>query len=142
MSKSRSFCFTLNNYLPEDDILFKELEGVKYLIYGREVGQSGIPHLQGYVVFNSPRSFNAVKKICGRCHWEVAKGDSESNRGYCSKDNDYVEVGLIPMSQKRKGEANAERWSEAKKAAIEGRLEDVPDDTFTHIFKEKSFLFL
>jgi len=115
--------------------LFKELEGVKYLIYGREVGELGTPHLQGYIVFNSPRSFNAVKNICVRCHWEVAKGDSESNREYCSKENDYVEVGLMPMSQKRKGEANAERWSEAKKAAIEGRLEDVPDDIFVQYYR-------
>lgn len=134
-NKSRNYCFTLNNYLPEDENLFKELEGVKYMVYGREVGECGTPHLQGYIVFDWQKTFSAVKKIHSRCHWEVAKGDADSNREYCTKDNDYVEVGLIPMSQKRKGEANAERWSEAKKAAIEGRIEDVPDDIFIQYYR-------
>jgi len=48
--RSKSFCFTLNNYTEEEDVEFeaKLNELAAYWIIGREEGESGTPHLQGY----------------------------------------------------------------------------------------------
>lgn len=134
MSKSRAYCFTLNNFGSEDETMFQALD-VTYMIYGREIGESGTPHLQGYVYFPCQRHFNAVKKIHPKAHWEIAKGNHDQNRDYCGKQGDFVETGLLPMTQKRKGEANTERWEQAKKSAIEGRLDDIPADIFVQYYR-------
>ena len=34
----------------------------KYQIIGKEIGEKGTPHLQGFIAFKSARSFNAVRK--------------------------------------------------------------------------------
>ena len=74
LSRAKGWCFTLNNY-NDDDI--KRIDGIecKYIIYGKEKGLLGTPHLQGYVFFRSVVSFVVV---CGRlgerCHIEKAKG--------------------------------------------------------------------
>lgn len=128
-NKSRAFCFTVNNYTDACQTTFKELE-CTYMVYGREIGESGTPHLQGYVYFPNPRSISGVKNIHKKAHWEIAKGNHEQNRTYCTKQGDYVETGLIPMSQKRKGECNIERWDLARKAAEEGRFADIPSDIY------------
>jgi len=134
LPRSRSYCLTLNNYSDEE---YQNLISTpcNYLVLGKERGIEGTPHLQGYICFTSPRSFNAVKAIHRRAHWEIAKGDAESNREYCSKENDYIEVGLPPISKKRIGESEAERWRDAKRCAIEGNLEDVPDDIFVRYYR-------
>lgn len=126
--KVRSWCFTLNNYAEEDVNVFRELE-CKYLICGREVcPTTGTRHLQGYIYFKNPRSFNGVREICDRAHWQKAKGNSEQNREYCTKEGDYFESGIIPMTQKRKGEVEQERWKDAWKKAKEGDLENIDSD--------------
>jgi len=91
ISASKHWCFTFNNY-SEDD--FKEMVEIikkfdmKYII-GREIGESGTPHLQGYLsakkVFR-PSELKFNKKI----HWEKRKGAEKDNLKYCSKDGDFV----------------------------------------------------
>lgn len=126
--KSRSWCFTLNNYIPEDENVFRELE-CKYLICGREISPTtGTKHLQGYVYFKNPRSLQGVREIHPEAHWEKAKGNAEQNREYCTKEGDYFETGLIPMSQKRKGEVEQERWDNAWKKAKSGDIEGIDSD--------------
>jgi len=128
MSMSKNWCFTVNNYSDADEVLFKELP-CAYMVYGREVGESGTPHLQGFVVLNSNSRLSGVKKIHAGAHWEVAKGSSEQNRVYCTKQGDYIETGICP-SNKRKGEAEIERWDLARAAAKEGRFDDIPSDIY------------
>ena len=138
MSKAYDYRFTLNNYTDVEEQQLKELEGVKYMCFRHETcPTTGTPHLQGYVYFNSRRHFNALKKINARISWRTCDASAEDNRDYCLKEYsaNYFETGILPMSQKRKGEANAERWSSAKKAAIEGRLQDVPDDIFIQYYR-------
>jgi len=94
------WCFTVNNYTFEP-VLHSTMD---YLVYGRERGESGTPHLQGYVRFKTPKSIVSVKNmIDARAHLEKAKGDEKSNREYCTKDKDFVEFGKFDEKAGRQG---------------------------------------
>lgn len=135
MAVSRNWCFTVNNYKEEDQVLFKECSSCRYMVYGRETGEEGTPHLQGYIVWEGKKSLKQMKQFHGTAHWEIAKGDSEQNRVYCTKQGDYVEVGIQPLTQKRKGEVESERWDTAKKAAIAGDLDAIPSDMLVRYYR-------
>lgn len=96
----RNFCFTLNNYSP-DDIAAVESLPFKYLIYGKEVGESGTPHLQGYCELAAKKTLSAIKKIIPRAHIESRRGTSQEAADYCKKDNDFVEHGVCSNPGKR-----------------------------------------
>lgn len=112
--RSRAWCFTLNNPLDEEEKSLKELE-CRYMIFGREVGEEGTPHLQGYVYFKSLKSLKQVKKCMPRAHLEVAKGNPDQNIEYCSKDGDVFERGDKPIGGKRKSASVKERMERNKK---------------------------
>ena len=107
MSKSRSWCFTINNYSEQfalhmfENIRNGKVEGIKYIIVGKEVGESGTPHLQGFVMFENPRGLKGIKreKYFDRAHLEIAKGTPKQASEYCKKDNDFVEYGEVPKGQ-------------------------------------------
>lgn len=101
MSRSRHFCFTLNNYSADAECKLKALD-CRYLIYGKETGESGTAHLQGYVSFVKALRFNLVKKLLpAGCHIEAAKGSAQQNTDYCSKDNDVFTKGIMPAAGAR-----------------------------------------
>lgn len=82
--------FTLNNYSNEEyNNLLGHLDRDKYII-GKEVGEGGTPHLQGYIEFHNRPRFDNIKKWNSRIHWERAKGSRDENIKYCSKDNNYI----------------------------------------------------
>lgn len=115
--------FTLNNYTPEEVITCDTI-ACKYIVYGKEVGESGTPHLQGLVVWNNAKTFSAAKKaISSRIHLEVMKGTHEQAREYCIKDGNFIERGTLPASPKEKGrlggDAAQERWKQLRTEARE-----------------------
>lgn len=85
ITQSKYWCFTWNNY-PENWL--EQMEQVKCLwIVGKEVGESGTPHLQGYLELQTKArwsEFGLPKTI----HWEKRKGTREDNIRYCAKDGD------------------------------------------------------
>jgi hypothetical protein len=89
----KNWCFTLNNYCSEDEQVFRDIPSV-YLVYGREVGDEGTPHLQGYIQLTKPIRLTGLKKLHPKAHWEPAKGDQPQNLTYCSKQGDYEEHGI------------------------------------------------
>lgn len=131
MSKFRAFCFTLNNYKPDDEDYLSKLE-CKYIVYGHEVAPTtGTPHLQGYVSFKSPISELSARKKLPGCHVLVAKGSPAENFTYTTKEGrDIVERGVRPMSQEEKGDANSDRWKRAREQAMSGDLSSIDDELF------------
>jgi len=103
MSKTRAFCFTINNYEIEDIICVEALQyQAQFLVVGKEVGEQGTPHLQGYVYFNSQRHWGAVKKMLPKAHIEVAKASPTKNKEYCTKGGDILILyGVCPLQGKR-----------------------------------------
>lgn len=94
--RARRWCFTLNNYTEEECDTISKVK-CEYLIYGFETGENETPHLQGYIVFKNPKSFNALKKIIPRAHLEKAVGTNRENYMYCSKqDKNPFEKGTLP----------------------------------------------
>jgi len=92
----------MNNYTTEDEKLLNELgsaESVRYLVYGREVGASGTPHLQGYVEWKNARGL--PKEVLQKAHWEPRRGTPEQAATYCKKDGVFVEFGEVPKQGKR-----------------------------------------
>lgn len=71
-----------------------------YLVFGREVGSNGTPHLQGYVSFSKRRSLSYVRKKFGkRCHCEIARGSPQQASDYCKKEGDFEEFGTLPRGR-------------------------------------------
>ncbi len=101
-NRNRGYVFTWNNP-PEDvfEVLKEALEttGPKCnYIAGREVGSAGTPHIQGYIRFEHQVAWKSVTQMLPLCHIEKAKGTTEQNLKYCSKDGSYVST--FPPSKK------------------------------------------
>lgn len=100
MSQVRNACFTLNNWTPGEYQTIEKLD-VKYMVVGKEIGENGTPHLQGYVEFKTAKRFTTLKKLNARIHWEARKGTAEQAAEYCKKDGDFIEIGEISKQGKR-----------------------------------------
>jgi len=128
MSKrSKHWCFTWNNY-EEQDWDGITLVDCVYVVCGREVApETGMGHLQGYIVMHSLKSLAQMKKVYSdTVHWEAAKGNASQNFAYCSKDGNFIEHGVRPDDPGRKGgKMEKERWDTARAQAMAG--EEVQD---------------
>lgn len=131
VSPSIYWCFTLNNWTPEeftDLITFckKYSYGSESYVIGEELGELKTPHLQGFIRFETkqrPLEVNKNKRI----HWEKCKGSPEDNVKYCIKEgkytcgrnysNIYRPIKLVP-------EASFHKW---QKFLLE-KLMQPPDD--------------
>lgn len=133
------FCFTLNNYTSEDEQrIWEAITPLsKYAVIGREVGEGGTPHLQGYVSFSRRRTFRFVSDLLGsRCHIEVARGTQRQNQRYCTKGGEFREHGAINEgrnNERRKELANS--FAESIRGGNQGLVEfarEEPDTWFFH----------
>jgi len=127
MQRSKHWVFTLNNWTEDEYEAVTKTDCV-YLVVGKEVGETGTKHLQGYIVMPSLKSLAQMKKVIGdRAHLERAKGTASQNFVYCSKDSDFMETGLRPADPGRSGgECQKERWRIARMEAEAG-LEQTDD---------------
>lgn len=99
-----AWIFVLNNYT---DV---EVEAIKtfvsfscsYGCFGKEVGENGTPHLQGYFKLRKRDRLSHLKNtVSSRAHFESARGGPWSNRVYCSKDGDFWEYGTTPTPPRK-----------------------------------------
>jgi len=97
----RNFCFTLNNYDSDSLVALKSSDKLSYLIVGKEVGESGTPHLQGYCELKGQLIFKNVKKLLPTAHIEKRFGSAEQASKYCKKDGEFEEIGEISQQGAR-----------------------------------------
>jgi len=95
--------FTLNNYTEQEYAALKTLTP-KWMIIGKEVGETGTPHLQGAMVLGKQVAFSTIKRWpgMGRAHVEPMRGTPSDSKTYCSKeDGNPYEYGSLPEPGKR-----------------------------------------
>jgi len=146
MSRMRNYSFTFNNYTLAGEHCLQALKH-KYLVYGKEVGASGTPHLQGMIGFADAKTLSAAIKLLPGCHVEAAI-DAAKLAQYCKKgkqsseefkklgidgpdygkDADVYEDGVAPISNKAKGVKEKVRYKRAWDLAIVGDLESIDED--------------
>jgi len=109
--------FTINNPSAEDHERLLRIggdldrSGVSYLVYGREVGESGTPHLQGYCIFASRRRLAGVRSaISERGHFEISRGTPLQASDYCKKGGDFTEHGTLPTKKRAAGVPEFCEW--------------------------------
>ena len=106
--QSKDWCFTINNY---DDSDIAALEDavtngtIIYVIIGKEVAESGTPHLQGFLHLPRKKAMGGVKRISTglrRSHLERRRGTVDEAVEYCKKEGDFVEYGVKPSAGGRR----------------------------------------
>lgn len=122
------WCFTVNNWTEEEYGLIEATcrSSAKYLIIGKEVGEGGTPHLQGFVNFKKKIRLGGLKRLPGftRAHVEIAKGTDLENQKYCRKGGVYLEIGC--PSRRGKSSALAEAIQDLKESG--GNLRKVAEE--------------
>ena len=93
ISPAKRWCFTLNNYteLEIGSMVPIIKDKCCKAIISKEIGESGTPHLQGFIKFKTkarPIGVFGNPNI----HFEKCKGSDEDNYNYCSKDGDIILV--------------------------------------------------
>lgn len=112
--QSTRVCYTLNNYTNEEYqalVDYSEVPNCIYHVIGKEVGEQGTPHLQGFVIFHRKVSFTWLRReFNARAHYEWARGPSAAAAEYCKKDGDFVEHGYPPRQGGRSDIEIAQGW--------------------------------
>lgn len=116
--KAKNWSFTLNNFTQADlDRLNTQQDGIEYLIFGKETGASGTPHLQGTVCFLSRKRLSQVKDLIGQAHCSITRFISQSIE-YCKKDGDFTEIGVPPPIKKGGKRSDLEDFKASVKEGV------------------------
>lgn len=108
-----------------------------YMVWQREVcPRTGTEHIQGYVRFNKRRYMKFVKEAFlnrGNAHVELAHGNEEQNKVYCSKEAtrkpDTVPVEL--------GEYDAKAGTQGRRSDLEEIAEKIKSNVSTRQIAEE-----
>jgi len=103
-----SACITWNNYT-EDNVktwesLVETVPFVVYVCYTREVGESGTPHLQGFIKTSKTVTTSWLCKLCpGIWATKTLATNVDKAIGYCHKKGEPEEIPLIEFGVRPKG---------------------------------------
>ncbi len=114
--RSKNWALTINNWTDADKqrLLGLHPDVASYVVVGIETGESGTPHIQGFVSFKTVTRFNAAKALIGQtAHIEVARQPKNAAE-YCKKDGIFEERGAMATTQGQRGDL------EDFKAAVKG----------------------
>lgn len=128
----RDYCYTINHYGPGERDRLPDIP-CKYHVFAEEIGETGTPHIQGYICFEHAKTMSAVSKILPRAHLEFRRGTHKEASDYCKKTGDFKEIGTLPMTQTEKGATNKFRFARACELAISRDLLTLMDES-PHIF--------
>ena len=96
LARFTNWVFTINNFTEEEVQGVKDLEEderIKTLICGRETGEQGTPHLQGFFGLHSRQyRTNVIRMfpVFTRAYLAGAKGSLRDNYIYCTKQHDVI----------------------------------------------------
>jgi len=110
------WCFTWNNYTDESINVINAFFSAKctYGIFGKEVGETGTPHLQGFFVLRRASRFTGIARHLPGVHLEKTRATTQEALDYCKKDGDYVEYGHPPVNQGQRSDLQAALdWGES-----------------------------
>ena len=100
MSRSRSFCFTVNNYEVATETqmgdcctlaLWANMEDwIRYMIMGLETAPTtGTPHIQGYMYLEEPISLRSlISRFPVQAHISIARDNPATCSNYCRKEDE------------------------------------------------------
>ncbi len=134
-TRARPWRFTLNNWTLADETALHALLGYKYLVFGKEVGESGTPHLQGLIIFTNKKSMKQVSSLIPRANLDVCY-DPPAMAEYCKKENDFYQDGTAPQSKKTQGETEKKRYQRAWELAKDPNadFEDIDADIRVRLY--------
>lgn len=143
----RRIVFTYNNYNTTrlQAIIQKCTERSYKFSIGEEVGESGTPHLQGYIEFKSPVRWNTAVRLLPGAHIEKAKGDRQSNLAYTRKDGKWHSNFPLTLEEQVLKEYDSVEWYDWQKQVLDLH-QQVPNTRDIHWFIDnvgnsgKSFL--
>jgi hypothetical protein len=130
---AKHYCFTINNPTDEETQTLQAIgserpEGILYLVYGREKGEEGTPHLQGFISFDKRRTLKWVKRlISNRAHLETARGTPKQASEYCKKDGDFEEFGICPRGAGARNDLKAVATQIKQGATLRAIAEEHPE---------------
>jgi hypothetical protein len=114
--------FTINNPTAHDEEAVLRTTGSEVCtkaVVGREVGEDGTPHLQGFAVFRVPVTRRTMEEaVGGRAYLEVMRGRVRQNVVYCSKEGNVMV---------QKGLTGEEKGTDAKRTR-EDKFRQILDD--------------
>lgn len=84
MPRVKDWCFTINNPSEEDWEAVWSLVH-KYLVFQVELGDSGTPHIQGFVQMSKRTTLERMRRLLHRAHFEQRQGTAEQAAHYCKK---------------------------------------------------------
>lgn len=113
---------------------------VRYMIAGRETGENGTPHLQGYIELKEKKTHNQVKRMIPRAWIDLRKGTQEQAITYCKKEGAYDEFGE-PSTGKRGPGAKKMSFTEMLEYANEHGVDELAmkDGVTASMFKDFIF---
>lgn len=106
--RTRRWVFTLNNpEVSKEELrdMIVDRASTRYLVIGEEVAPTtGTIHYQGFVEYENAATFSQLMERIPKAHIERAKGSNQQNKAYCTKDNNFIEVGKV-VERAQQGEA-------------------------------------
>ncbi len=93
--KSRNWFFTLNNHTKKEvDTIYDEIFKLNCMkfIFQEEKGKDGTKHLQGTIAYKNAVSFNTMKRLSPRAHWEKVKNLKNAMAYCCKEETRYGKV--------------------------------------------------
>lgn len=154
--------FTVNNYSAAALAAMRGLQGaalqvtretrITYLAFQQETGESGTPHLQGYLQLERSIAIDKVtawiNSICGQnCHTEKTMGTSADAHDYVTKldtrdeGTEPVIIGTIKEHGSARGQGARTDLADVKAAIEEGMsLDDLKTKFFDQFARYGTFL--